>query len=311
VVTFFTTALMKLTECIDSPNSTFKPSVHRTTCCASLQNNCRATCVFHDPATGNTYDLTALQPDGTITVMPSSDVIDTLKYLSYEISLCDKFVSDDCAVTECTENSYVFGEFGDEKPRIPRTLGTWFEFVPVAIPPVAAPPVPSDIQADVSSHTFDIQYTRGNNLPKECTQVTTTIQFFCLPNEGKGLPVATSFETKCTTTFVWKSLYGCKICTKNDEVEEEGPCINGMRTRVIRYNTPCYEKEPTVPVTEPCQDFEVARTTVILAVSTSTLLLGAGVGCAIYFFQQKRKIEVKYDLLRNEATVDEQEDEVL
>jgi len=239
--------------------------------------------------------------------MPSSDIIDTLKYLSYEINLCEKFVSSDCSATECTENSYVFGEFGDEKPRIPRTLGTWFEFVPVVVPVGA--PVSSDIQTD--SHTFDIKYTRGNNLPNGCTQVTTSIKFFCLPTEGKGLPVATAYENKCTTTFEWRSLYGCKICTKNDEVEEDGPCEDGTRSKVIRYKNPCYEKEPRQLVIETCQDIEVARTTVIMAVSLSVVLLGLGVGCAIYFFQQKRQIEVKYDLLRTEAVGDEQEDEVL
>jgi len=274
------------------------------TVASPLKNSCKATCVFTDPSTGYVYDLTSLNKNGTITVIPSNNN----EVVSYEISLCNKFVPEDCST--CTENSYIFGEFGDETPRVPRSLGTWFEFQPVNQTSAAISTF--DVQPDVPSHTFDIIYTRGTNLPLSCTQVSTTIKFFCTPTEGQGLPVATTLEEgKCTAIFEWSSLYACRTCTVEDEVQEEGPCVGGKRKVSTKYKVPCYEKEVKEPTDKPCEDIEVARTTLIVAIVMSAVLLGVGVGAAIYFFNEKRQIEAKYELLRNEVNVDENTDEIL
>jgi len=192
---------------------------------------------------------------------------------------------------------------------MPRTLGTWLEFKPLE---VAQPPVAPDTKQVTifDPHTFDLVYSRGTNLPLGCTTVNTTIQFYCSLHEGKGFPQAT-IQENCATVFRWKSTYACRVCKQEDEILEEGPCVDGQRIRTIRYKVPCNGQLQDAGEV-PCEpDIEVAQTTVILGVSAGVVLLVVGLGCAIYFFYEKRSIEAKYDLLRNEVNADDQEDVVL
>jgi len=156
-----------------------------------------------------------------------------------------------------------------------------------------------------SGHTFDLVYSRGQNLPEGCPSVNTTVQFYCAAHEGKGYPEVRSYEQPCNVTFVWRSLYACPVCRLEDQVDVIGPCKNGKRTRYTSYSVPC--NGPTsFPVEEDCSDLELERSTVLFGVLIGALLLITGIGCACYFFQQKRNIEAKYELLRNEVQEEEQ-----
>jgi len=231
-----------------------------------------------------TYDLTPLK-QSILTVIPNDE---TETQNVFQINLCDKFASVYCSSLECSENSFIFAQFDDQQPV---TLGTWLDFRPVP--------------AVFTDHTFDLTYTRGKNLPAGCQTVNTTIAFYCAVNEGKGFPQLKSYEQHCNIIFEWKTLYACPICTESDMIDMVGPCKNGKRTRYSTYRNAC-NGPASYPTEEDCEDLELEKSTVLLGVLIGALLLITGIGCACYFFQQKRNIEAKYEILRNEVQEEEQ-----
>jgi len=253
----------------------------------SEKNTCKTSCQFSINSTyAATYDLTPLK-QAISTIIPN-DNLETQNV--FQVNLCDKFSSVYCSSQQCSENSFIFAQFNDQQPV---TLGTWLEFKPL-------PTLPQ------TDHTFDLVYSRGKNLPAGCTDVNTTVEFHCSVHEGKGFPQVKSYEQPCNILFEWRTLYACPVCTPEDEIDMRGPCKNGKRTRYTTYRVPC-NGPVSITTEENCEDLELERSTVLFGVLIGGLLLIIGIGCACYFFQQKRNIEAKYELLRTEVQEEEHE----
>jgi len=248
-------------------------------------NTCKSNCQFSINETYYAfYDLTPLK-QSISTIFPN-DRNDTQTV--FQVNLCDKFQSVYCTLN-CSENSYIFGQFNSLLQ--PVTLGTWLEFSPL-----------KNISTD---HRFDLIYKRGKNIPPNCSNVTTTIQFYCAVHEGKGTPTVKSYNQSCHVTFEWRTLYACPKCFPDDEVDIVGPCNkNGKRSRYTGYKIPC-NGPVNYPVEEDCEEVELERSTVLVGVLIAGLLLVVGIISACYFFKQKRNIEAKYELLRNEVQEEE------
>jgi len=158
-------------------------------------------------------------------------------------------------------------------------------------------PLPTDI------HTFDLVYTQGNNKPEGCPSVKTTIKFVCNTESGRGSPVATEVMDRCRTVFTWTSVFACHKCLDSELVTDLGACIDGQQVKSYRYLVPCYGTPP-VAVQQACEDINLAKNTAIFAVSVVAIVLVLGLASALFFFQQKRTLEAKYELLKTEANVD-------
>jgi len=234
-----------------------------------------------------TYDLTPVK-DTKFSVVPDPSYI-------YQISPCTRFLPEKCNAPGCkTEKGYVFGEFENDNPTNPWTLGTFVEFVSV------------NITEGSSLNTFNLVFSNGKNIPKSCTSVKTTIKFYCSVTEGKGNIVAIKYSSPCDTTFMWASIYGCRKCTTADIVEEQGSCINGFRQIMYTYSVGCHGSLlPAKKVS--CEAIEFQRTTVFLGVLVGALLIIIGTALAFYFYQKKRIMEAKYAVLQNEVNLEEED----
>eukprot|EP01125_Pyxidicula_operculata_P010801 TRINITY_DN355_c0_g1_i1.p1 TRINITY_DN355_c0_g1~~TRINITY_DN355_c0_g1_i1.p1 ORF type:complete len:1776 (+),score=386.00 TRINITY_DN355_c0_g1_i1:7643-12970(+) len=257
----------------------------------STNNKCYTDCIFE-----NTYDLTSLK-NSAFSIVPNSG--NSSNYLTFQLSPCDTFIPSNCRDAACQQQSaYVFGEFTDDLPKaIPRSLGAYISYQPKEV-------IDVNTSSTASVNTFDLTYTDGVNTPNGCSQVNTTISFYCAPREGKGVPEVSKVDDKCNPHFVWKSLYACPMCTSDDLIKEPGVCKNGNREILYKYKRACYGALPSLTA-ESCEDVEIGFNTAVIAVSVAGTLLLIGAGVAFYFWYTKRQMEIKYEILRNESNMDE------
>eukprot|EP01113_Clastostelium_recurvatum_P039353 TRINITY_DN599_c0_g1_i2.p1 TRINITY_DN599_c0_g1~~TRINITY_DN599_c0_g1_i2.p1 ORF type:complete len:1691 (+),score=310.04 TRINITY_DN599_c0_g1_i2:2107-7179(+) len=150
---------------------------------------------------------------------------------------------------------------------------------------------------------FLITYSGGDSFGCEEGANGRELQlgFACDENSGRGSPqfLAYSSDTRCTSLFMWRSLYACPLCTANDYVTVYTPCESGVR-RVIRERVnPCndmYSKlDNANNVEETCSGFEVSSTIIIVVVLALVVL----VIILIFVSVRNRLLTRKYSRLIN------------
>jgi hypothetical protein len=274
----------------------------------SFNNVCKSNCAFDVPVSeeiNDRFDLRSLR--GLIyTVVPNQN---DQQPISYEINLCDPFISENCYEDKCNQPSYIYMYRNNDPTYYPTGLGSLFVFED------HRPPIdPTDDFSIDNYHSFDIVYTAKstNNIPLGCNAVKSKIQFFCSSTAGRGDLVLEQFD-QCNPIFLWNTTFACPKCQDFDLLEEYGACIENSRLVTQTWKRPCMDLDGILKEsrTEPCQNIKVGRTTAIITVAAVLLVLLVGLALALLFFRQKRDIEVKYQLLKGENNLDDSDNEGL
>jgi len=155
-------------------------------------------------------------------------------------------------------------------------------------------------------HAFDMIYV-GTDYPSPgCTNDNTklTIQFYCNPYEGNGIPEIV-VEKTCENTIKWETAYACRLCVdKTDFIDETTQCQNGKQSIVPKKVNSCNGLVPD-PSTSDCASVSVNRSTAFIVGIVAAVIVVILVGIMVYFYCSKRKIENKYKLLVTDNDLDE------
>lgn len=76
---------------------------------------------------------------------------------------------------------------------------------------------------------FSLVYTDGDVCNDSGDRYRTMINFECNKREGGGWPIL-KFTNKCSTEFIWKSRWGCRVCREEELVVVKTICMNGKRS---------------------------------------------------------------------------------
>jgi hypothetical protein len=298
-------------QCVKCPPGYISPrgSPSCTECpkgTANYNNVCKSNCAFDVPLSqeiDDSFDLRDLR--GLIyTIVPNEN---DQQPISYEINLCDPFVSESCYEEKCNEDSYIYMYRDNDPTFYPTGLGNQFTFVDRR--PVTVRFEETYID---NYHAFDIEYsaTSGSNIPIGCNKVLTTIQFYCSSTAGRGELELEQFD-QCNPIFVWNTTHACPKCQDFDVEIEYGACIDNSRLVTQSFRRPCLDLDNLIlseSKIEACQNIKVGRTTAIITVAAVLLVLLVGLALALLFFRQKRDIEVKYQLLKGENNLDDSDE---
>ena len=146
----------------------------------------------------------------------------------------------------------------------------------------------------------------------------TTIDLRCDVTAGVGQPGRDGnfslVQQGCHVHLVWKSLYACPKCRKQDITRIKGECINGTRNVTILRSIPCWAREEypgsnftTEECVTPTKVVTVTVTATVLAFrekvssKVNKILIGVGVvaivlllGVALLFAYKHRTIKYRY-----------------
>ena len=157
----------------------------------------------------------------------------------------------------------------------------------------------------------------------------TTLDLRCDVTAGVGNPGPetnyTNIQRGCLYYLVWKSLYACPKCRKEEVTKITGECVNGTRNITYLRSQPCWGTgdDELPPVTS--EDCVTPTATVMAYVSKTSnkvnkILIGVGVvvilvllGVAAFFVYKHRVMKYRYYTLmaRNKpmSRLEQEEDE--
>jgi len=211
------------TQCLDCPANTYqdhpgqgqcKPCGHGTST-PSGSAECNAPCTYTPDGTTTVYDLSYLsRPDNLW-----GPIVQTH---AYYVNPCTKTVENSSCVDSDGRVLFTYACQIDPYHHV-EDLGQVMGYYPYD---------------DPQTRGVIVAFTEGSPCTAPLARGTTralNLTMICDPSAGRGLPEApdNAEPTPCVYNLIWKSIYGCPICTNDDYEAVREVCVDGFQ--VIRY----------------------------------------------------------------------------
>jgi len=254
---------------------------------------CTTSCVF---------EVNATSPDGLPTAIPYRFDLSPFRKLppvsvpspssqwpsQYTIQLCDRMFpsqpTNPCssATFVCEENDALHNNFD---------AGSLMTFVPNP-PEDTVPP----------NQGFVMEYSMGSDAACGGKQRKSMLHFSCKLGASPYTIFKLDYAHKeaeanaCEYHFLVETEHACPICEPTRDVKViNGECVDGKRE--IKYESvlPCLKLPATETVS--CSNIEVNEFAILVIAGAVAVIVATLIGLAIYFWNKKRQVDQKYELL--------------
>jgi len=262
--TYSTVGSNSCTPCPLNSFSSAEASSSCTTCANGTYTSqsgaiyCQTNCTF------GSYSLASLQGvHGPIYDYQSN---------SYYINLCDVQQVKNCSSTHACEVATSGYAYDD---------GNYLSYVVSTSPS--------------SGQTLELWFNNGDSAGCSSGSTrSTVIYFICDSDVSEANPTYEDFDSDtCVTTFTWRNLAGCPVCTPNDYNTVTGACESGSRSVTKTRNAVCNGPSLINLPSTSCQDVEFPLGVVFFFLGLVIVL----VGVSIFVWVRHRKLSANYSRL--------------
>jgi len=126
---------------------------------------------------------------------------------------------------------------------------------------------------------------------------STVLQVICDSSNSSSSfqPTLISSNDSCTAIFVWRSIYGCPVCSEQDYLTTQTSCIDGMQSLVeVKRNPAC-----NGPINKRIQETACSETLQfpLIAVLIGTVLFAALLVLVVILIVRNRRMSHRYNRL--------------
>lgn len=110
----------------------------------------------------------------------------------------------------------------------------------------------ANVQESLVGYTID--YANGD-LCGDGNRYSSRVHIICDKSEEYGWP-AVNYTNNCSVSFIWKSKYGCKLCSDSEMKKVTGECKNGQQEVSVIEGENCISVKQYEKTTQACLDEE-------------------------------------------------------
>jgi len=300
--------LKKQSECTPCPYGKFSSDSMATACtrCGpgttpnrkEAATGCVTTCVF---------DVNTTTPEGAVSTIPYRFDLTPFRKLppisipspnsewhsKFTMQVCEKMTVHQ-TTNPCQDSTFVC----EENESLHRTFdaGSLLSFIP------------NTLEDEIKPYQgFMLEYSMGSDASCAGKQRKSVFHFSCKLGAAPYIPIKFDYahreaEAKaCEYHFLVETEHACPICELDRDIRIiNGECLDGKRE--IKYEPIIACINPPPSQTEACSNIEVNEFAILVIAGAVALVVASLVGVAIYFWNKKRQVAQKYELLVAETS---------